>query len=166
MQRKKITNIELFTDISGVPPAGRILALDPGAKRVGVAICDETRTITRPLPKIDRRSWKSLLSKIRRIIDEFDAVAVVIGLPLEFSGEISEMTHEALQIANKLSLSLNIPVFMQDERVTSYEAKGRLWKRGVPASDTKEFVDSEAASIILSDFLTKLEIVSGTNNPG
>jgi putative Holliday junction resolvase len=80
-------------------------------------------------------------------------VAVVVGLPLNTDGSESEMALIARDTARKLSLSLNIPILLQDERVTSYEARKRLWDRGVKPEDTKRFVDSEAAAIILSDFL-------------
>ena len=63
------------------------------------------------------------------------------------------MSAEARRLARNFSLSLEIPVILQDERVTSYEARGRLWERGVEPKDTKSLVDSEAAAIILSDFL-------------
>jgi putative Holliday junction resolvase len=81
---------------------------------------------------------------------------LVIGLPLESDGSESEMSLRARDMARKFSLSLDIPVFLQDERVTSYEARGRLWEKGVGADRTVEFVDSEAATIILSDFLDRL----------
>ena len=65
------------------------------------------------------------------------------------------MTYEAESIARKLSLSLEVPIRMQDERVTTYEARKRLWERGVRLEETKNEVDAEAASIILSDFLSR-----------
>jgi putative transcription antitermination factor YqgF len=60
-------------------------------------------------------------------------------------------------MAAKFELSLSIPVFLQDERVTSYEARKRLWDRGVEPGETKQFVDSEAAVIILTDFLGRVQ---------
>lgn len=83
-------------------------------------------------------------------------MAVVVGLPLGFEGDEIPMTTEATDIARKLSLSLEIPVFLQDERVSSYEARGRLWQRPKSAADVRSEVDSEAASVILSDFLARL----------
>ncbi len=155
MQQKKITNDDELADVSELPPEGRILAIDPGTKRCGVAICDEMRVTTRPLPMIERGSWKKLLSNIKKIVSEYDAKALVIGLPLESDGSESEMSLEARRMARNFSLSLDIPVYLQDERVTSYEAKSRLWARGVRAIESRSLVDSEAASIILSDFLDR-----------
>ena len=156
MQEKETLNPSDLPEISEVPTAGRILAIDPGTKRVGLAITDETRAIATPLKVIDRTSWKKLLSEIRAVIGTYDAAAVVVGLPINTDGSESFMSQEARDIGRKLRLSLGIPVYLQDERVTSYEARGRLWEQGVPPSQTKRFVDSEAAAIILTDFLDRI----------
>jgi putative holliday junction resolvase len=133
------------------------MAIDPGTKRIGLAVSDKTQIIARPLSLIERRSWKKLLQDVLNIVSEFDAKALVIGLPYNFDGTESGMSREAYDMARKFALSLEIPVFLQDERATSYEAKGRLWERGADLAETKKFVDSEAAAIILSDFLERLK---------
>lgn len=156
MQQKETSNPEDLTDISGVPAGGRIVGIDPGTKRVGVAVCDEHRVISRPLPAIQRTSWKNLLLQIQDTLAEFDAVALVVGLPYNFDGSESEMTAEARDMARKFTLSLPIPVYLQDERATTYEARGRLWDAGLEGKEMRRILDSEAASIILSDFLTRL----------
>jgi putative Holliday junction resolvase len=74
-------------------------------------------------------------------------------LPLESDGTESEMSLEARRLARNFSLSLDIPVFLQDERLSSFEAKGRLWEMGFDNKKVYQQVDSEAAAIILSDFL-------------
>ena len=127
-----------------------------------MAICDETRIALRPLPIVQRTSWKKLLRKIQDTLAEFDAAALVVGLPYNFDGSESEMTAEARDMARKLSLSLDVPVYLQDERATTYEARGRLWKAGLDAEEMRDAVDSEAASIILSDFLDRVQ----TKNAG
>jgi len=101
-----------------------------------------------------------MLSDIKQTVSDFDAKALVIGLPLESDGSESEMSIMARDMARKFDLSLEIPVFLQDERVTSYEAKGRLWQRGVKPNKTRQFVDSEAAAIILNDFLDRANNLS------
>lgn len=154
MQEKEIRNHSEIADLSSIPAQGRILALDPGTKRIGLAICDEHRVVTTPLPRIERTSWKKLLSEIEQLLQQFDAKALVIGLPLESDGSESEMSSEARGMARKFTLSLAIPVFLQDERVTSFDAKRRLWDKR--AADAKDLVDSEAAALILSDFLDRL----------
>lgn len=156
MQQKETSKPRDLTDISGVPDGGRIVAIDPGTKRVGVAVCDEHRVIARPLPVVQRTSWKKLLLQIKNTLAEFDAVALVVGLPYNFDGTESEMTAEARDMAHKFSLSLNVPVYLQDERATTYEARGRLWEAGIEGKKLRAIVDSEAATIILTDFLERI----------
>ena len=140
-----------------IPDQGRMIGIDPGTKRCGIAVCDEMRVTTRPLPGIQRTSWKKMLQHIKDLISEFDAKAIVMGLPLNTDGTESDMSSEARRLARNLSLSIEIPVFLQDERVTSYEAKSRLWGQGKTLAETSTLVDSEAATIILSDFLSRLQ---------
>ncbi len=112
--------------------------------------------VARPLDRIERTSWKKLHEKVRAIVSEFDAVGLVIGLPLESDGTESPMSAEAREMARKFSLSLDIPVVLEDERVSSYAAKSRLWERGLSIEESRRLVDSEAAAIILSDVLERL----------
>ena len=156
MQQKETANPRDITDLSAVSPAGRIIALDPGTKRIGVAVCDEHRVVCRPLAVIQRSSWKKVLLQVKSIVAEYDAIALVVGLPYNFDGTESEMTAVARDLARKFGLSLEIPVYLQDERATTYEARGRLWKAGHEGEEMRSLVDSEAATVILSDFLSRL----------
>lgn len=155
MQEKETTNPSDFLDVFRVPASGRLIALDLGTKRIGVAVSDERQIVTRAVRTIERTGWKKLLLQIKEILADFDAVALVIGLPYNFDGTESEMSREARRLARNFSLSLEIPVILQDERVTSYEAKGRLWKEGVSDKEFRRRVDNEAAAIILSDFIAR-----------
>jgi putative Holliday junction resolvase len=157
VQEKETTNTRDFTDTFHVPAAGRIVALDIGTKRVGVAVCDELRVTVRPVTTIERKSWKKLLSQVKQIVAEYDAAAIVLGLPYNFDGTESEMSAEARRLARNFALSLDIPVFLQDERVTSYEAKARLWQRGLSGKEAEREKDAEAAAIILEDFLDRIK---------
>jgi len=155
VQEKETTNPTDFLDVFRVPASGRLVALDLGTKRIGIAVSDELQIVTRAVKTIDRKGWKKLLLQIKEILADFDAVALVIGLPYNFDGSESEMSREARRLARNFSLSLEIPVILQDERVTSYEAKGRLWKEGVSGKEFRQRVDNEAAAIILSDFIAR-----------
>ena len=156
VQQKETSNPRDLTDISGVPDVGRIVAIDAGTKRVGVAVCDEQRIVCRPLSVLQRSSWKKLLLQVKSIVAEYDAIALVVGLPYNFDGTESEMTGIAREMARKFGLSLEVPVYLQDERATTYEARGRLWKAGLEGDKMRAVVDSEAATIILSDFLSRV----------
>lgn len=153
MQDKEILNPEQFTDAAKVPRQGRLISLDLGTKWIGVAVSDEGQIIATPVRTIERRSWKKTLASVKDILVEYDAVGLIIGLPYNFDGSESEMSSEVRRIVKNFSMSLNLPIFLQDERVTSYEARRRIWERGIEVRDTKKIVDAEAAAIILSDFL-------------
>ena len=122
-----------------------------------MAVCDELRIACRALPVIERTSWKKLLLKVQEYLGELDARALVIGLPYNFDGTESEMSAEARRMARNFSLSLDVPVFLQDERATTYEARANLWGRGRDKKETRKLVDSEAAAIILGDFLDRIK---------
>jgi putative holliday junction resolvase len=155
VQEKETLNQPDFLDVFAVPASGRLVALDLGTKRIGVAVSDELQITTRAVKTIERTGWKKLLLQIKEILAGFDAVGLIIGLPYNFDGTESEMSQEARRLAQNFSLSLEIPVILQDERVTSYEAKGRLWKEGVSDKEFRQRVDNEAAAIILSDFIDR-----------
>ena len=154
MQEKQTTNSDDFTNVFRIPETGRLLALDLGMKHVGVAVSDELQFTVRPVCVLERKGWKKFLKQITAFLEEFDAVALVLGLPYNSDGSESEMSLEARRLARNFSLSIDVPVFLQDERLTSYEAKGYLTKLGLSEKKIWERVDSEAAAIILSDFLS------------
>ena len=137
-------------------PAGRLLALDIGTKRIGAAVCDELQITVRPIPAVDRTSWKKLLVLIKQFLADYDAAALVLGLPYNFDGSESDMSRDVRDLARKFSLSLEVPVFLQDERVSSYEARGRLWAQGLDNKEVMERKDSESAAVILADFLDRV----------
>ncbi len=155
MQDKETTNQTEFTDVFRVPKSGRLLALDLGTKRIGVAVSDELQFTTRAVSVIERQSWKKVLKQIVSLLEEFDAVGLVLGLPYNTDGTESEMSREARRLARNFSLSLDVPVLLQDERVSTYDARGRLWKLGLSETEVRERLDSEAAAIILSDFIER-----------
>lgn len=132
-----------------------MLALDLGEKRVGVAISDELRITVRPLPLLRRTNWKQLLGAVADLLQSFDAQALVIGLPLNFDGTEGPAAKEARRLARNFELSLKVPVHLQDERLTSREAEEALRAAGRAEADLRLYVDSEAAAIILRDFIAK-----------
>jgi putative Holliday junction resolvase len=138
---------------------GRLLALDLGAKRVGVAVSDELQLTVQPLPPLIRTNWKTLLEHISRLRHNFDAQEVVIGLPLKLDGTEGDAAREARRIARNLSLSLNVPVRLQDERLTSHAAAETLREDGVRDNELIARLDSQAAMLILRDFIVQRDIL-------
>jgi putative holliday junction resolvase len=139
------------------PIPSPILALDLGAKRVGAAISDPLAISITRLESIERSNWKRFLQDVSNLVRRFDAQTVVIGLPLRLDGTVGDAASQARKIAEKFALSLRIPVYLQDERLTSTEAKENLRNAGVRAEELSTRVDSEAAALILRDFLNSNE---------
>ena len=134
---------------------GRLLALDLGEKNVGVAVSDPMRLTVRPLAPLRRTNWKKLLQAVSSLIRDFDALALVIGLPLNLDGTEGTAAIEARRRAHHFQLFLKIPVHLQDERLTSHEAEAQLRAAGLSQQEIREQVDSEAAAIILRDFISE-----------
>ena len=147
------SEIPFTSDAIGPVSAGRLLALDLGAKRVGVAVSDEMRITANPLPAIERRSWKDLLRRVADVIESYDARGLVIGLPLSLDGAEGTAAQDARATAAKFERSLHLPVYLQDERLTTLTATAQLKEAGRNAREVKEQVDSESASVILGDFM-------------
>lgn len=133
--------------------AGPILSLDIGTKRVGAAICDPTLVAITRLEAIHRSNWKQLLRDVRELVQRFDAKTLVIGFPLSLSGVEGSAAEAIKTTAQNFAISLPVPVYLQDERLSSAEAEENLRAQGLKADLIKSKVDSEAAAIILRDFL-------------
>jgi len=133
---------------------GRVLAIDIGSKRVGLAISDEMRLSVRTLPALPRTPWKRLLASLADLCEKFDVRSIVLGLPLRLDGSEGDAAHDARRIAHNLELSLKLPLFLQDERLTSKDAETALRGDGLNVAEIATRIDSEAASIILCDFLS------------
>ena len=132
---------------------GRLVALDLGAKRVGIAVCDELKITVTPLPLIERRSWKDLLRRVAEIVERYDARGLIIGLPVNMDGTEGSAAEEAKRLAENFRRSLNVPVYLQDERLTSVEAYSEMRATGKKHEAIDRQIDSESAAIILRDFL-------------
>lgn len=124
-----------------------------GSKRVGLAVSDELRLTVRTLPALPRTPWKRLLSSLAELCEQFDVRSIVLGLPLRLDGTEGDAAQEVRRVGRNLQLSLKLPLFLQDERLTSRDAESSLRERGFRAGEISDRIDSEAASIILSDFL-------------
>lgn len=134
--------------------AAPIIALDLGNKRVGVAVSDALSISVRRLKPIRRFNWKDFLREVSILTQRFDAQTLVIGLPLSLDGTPGTAATQIERTAKNFARSLKIPVFLQDERLTSLEAEANLKREGVAPKEILDLVDSESAAIILRDFLT------------
>ena len=132
---------------------GPILALDLGEKLVGAAVSDEKLITIKRLPPLKRSNWKQLLRDVLALIERFDAKTIVIGLPLSLDGTRGDAAENAQRVAQNLARSVSLPVYLQDERLTSFEATENLRAEGKRPDEIPALVDGEAAAMILRDFL-------------
>jgi putative Holliday junction resolvase len=147
------TDERLSTRGTSTRQGGRLLALDLGQRRVGVAVSDELRMTVSPQTPLARTNWKQLLLDVTRALKSFDAKGLVIGLPLNMDGSEGFAAQEARRLAANFEKSLNVPVYVQDERLTSREAEANLRAAKYTEQTIRGLVDSEAAGIILRDFI-------------
>jgi putative Holliday junction resolvase len=137
----------------------RIVALDVGERRIGIAISDATRTLARPVgvlraSALDARALQQAADEVTRLAGEDDGVeTIVVGLPRHLDGSPNDMTPRVEQFARALGTRTQLPVVLQDERLTSREAESRLAVREKDWRARKQQLDAAAAAIILQDYL-------------
>ena len=134
----------------------RVLGIDLGERRIGVAVSDPTGVIAQPLPTIQRRKGKRIpLIAIEKLINEFDVEIIVVGLPLALSGLDTEWTKTVRETADKLEKKSGLQVHLIDERFTSALAERAIQSLGLPRNKKKEKgrVDAAAAVLILQKWL-------------
>lgn len=131
----------------------RYLGIDFGERRIGVAIGDEERSVTRALTTLQRKSDKSAIDEILEIARREGAGGLVVGEPLRLDGTRGEAAARVLGFAAKLAQAAEIPVHLADESLTSREAERRLRRSGAGRRRRKETLDATAAQILLEDWL-------------
>ncbi|HJQ71696.1 MAG TPA: Holliday junction resolvase RuvX [Blastocatellia bacterium] len=133
----------------------RVLAIDFGAKRIGTAISDALGITVRPVETIRRSTVERDIARLKALVEELEAEAVVFGLPLRMDGAEGEAAAAAMKFAERLRSRISVPLFTQDERLTSYEAEQIMIERGYGRQQRRARSDEFAAMIILQDYLSK-----------
>lgn len=133
----------------------RILGLDYGTVRVGVAISDPTGFLAQPKGFVLAQPKKEFLAKIENICQEFKVEKIVIGLPLHMSGEEGESAVAARAMGDAIEEKIKLPVCFIDERMSTMSADKALNEANVKGKKKKEKVDSAAAAIILQNYLDR-----------
>ena len=131
----------------------RILALDHGSKRIGVAVSDETRTIAQPLEYIPAGPFADYLARLRQLIREKEIGLILVGLPRNMDGSHGPAAEKAQTFVAALRDAVVVPVETLDERLTSAQANRVLIQGGVRRAKRKEKVDKMAAAILLQSYL-------------
>ena len=131
----------------------RIMALDFGTKRIGIAVSDELFITAQGLPSLYRKDLKSDLDEIGRIAKSNDVREIIVGLPLSMNGSYSAKTKEVVAFVDDLLKTVDIAVKTWDERLTSMQAERVLLEADVSRSKRKKVTDKLAAQIILQSYL-------------
>jgi len=137
---------------TGMTERGRVLGLDLGDARIGVAISDDDRRLAVPIGTI-RTGAPTDLKSIAELVREHSVTLVVLGQPLLLSGEAGERAHHAERFAQALRGVLPVPVVLQDERLSTVEAERALRATGAKGRVRRRHIDRSAATVILQSWL-------------
>jgi putative Holliday junction resolvase len=129
----------------------RYLAIDYGVKHTGLAICDAAETVASPLTVIEGQ--KDLLRKIKDVVEAENVEAIVLGLPLNMDDTVGSQAKLVFQFGEQLEKVLDIPVYFQDERLSTFGADEKLAAAELSIKKKKKRLDAIAAAEILEAFL-------------
>ncbi len=133
----------------------RVLGVDPGTKRCGVAISDSAQTMAFPRPALARDA--TFVERLAALVEEESVGTVVIGLPVALSGNDTQSTIDAQQLFEEIAERIGtVEVLQVDERLTTHSAQKSLSEAGLRAKDQRSRVDSAAAVIMLQNYLDGL----------
>jgi putative Holliday junction resolvase len=140
----------------------RVLGVDVGSHRIGVAVSDPTGMIAQSLVVIPRTGWRAVASEIRRLAQEYSVERVVVGLPLRMDGTEGDAAREAKAFAQRLRGVLDVPVVMQDERLSTAEAERALVAQEVRREKRRKRRDAVAAALFLQTYLDRQQAAGKT----
>ncbi|HEY6464630.1 MAG TPA: Holliday junction resolvase RuvX [Candidatus Acidoferrales bacterium] len=141
-----------FEDRVASSPHGRILAIDYGRKRIGLALSDELGLTAQPLAVLVRKNRLADLNRLRDVCARHSVGHIIVGYPLHITGQESDMAAEATRFAVRLSKSLKIQTEMVDERLTSWQARQTVAERS-RRHTKREAIDDVAAAVLLRDYI-------------
>ncbi|HEV7364393.1 MAG TPA: Holliday junction resolvase RuvX [Gemmatimonadales bacterium] len=137
-----------------IPDAGRILGVDWGEVRIGLALSDESQTLATPLETLVRRAGKRLpIARLLELTSLHRPVGVVIGLPLSPEGAEEESAVAARAMADTIARHTSLPLQFWDERMSTARALAAVWEQGGSTRGRKKDVDALAAAVLLQHFL-------------
>ena len=134
-------------------PSGRVLAVDPGRVRIGLAVSDPMRTIAQTLPTVRASNRQESLEAVAEIVRDKEVAEIVVGRPINLDGTRTVMTGFAERYARDLGLLTGAPVHFWDERLSSVEAERALIEGDVRRIDRARVRDGVAAALMLQGFL-------------
>ena len=139
--------------------ATRILALDPGTKRIGVALSDELGWTAQPLETFERKSLNVDIAHINELVRRHEVREIVIGMPIQLNGRMGPAAQSVQQFLEALQAAVEVPVVAWDERLTTKAAEQMLIEADVSRKKRKGVVDRVAAALLLKSYLEHLSSV-------
>ncbi|MCI8600148.1 MAG: Holliday junction resolvase RuvX [Oscillospiraceae bacterium] len=131
----------------------KIMAVDYGDARTGLAVCDRTETLASPIGVIHERDFAATAQKVSFAVREYDVKMVVVGYPKNMNGTVGERAEKCERFANLLRNLVAVPVELWDERSTTVSAHGYLNETNTRGKKRKAVIDAVAATIILESYL-------------
>ena len=131
----------------------KILAVDYGDARTGLAICDESELLATPLPQLNEKSMNKVVALIAQAAAEQKAARILIGLPMNMDGTEGARAGKSRRLAGKVEEASGLPVVLWDERRTTVTAAGILSENGVFGQKRKDCLDTVSAAVILEGYL-------------
>ncbi len=131
----------------------RILALDFGTKRIGIALSDPTMSLASPHPFLDATPFKDFVDKIKTIVRTKEVIMILIGIPRNMDGSYGPSSEKALDFSRRLQDLLIVPIKTIDERLSTVEAQRRLQEAGKNQKQQRSVIDSSSAVVILQSYL-------------
>ena len=135
----------------------RLIGLDLGSKRIGVSICDEMQSIATPFKTLNKINTDKIIEDIKEIIEENDIGGIVIGNPINMDGSLVPSAQSVSDIAKNISISLNVPVCLWDERLSTVGAFNLSSQLDVNVSKRIKNIDQNAAAFILQGAIDYLK---------
>lgn len=132
----------------------KIMAVDYGDARTGLAVCDRTEFLASPVGVIEERNFNACVQKVAFAVEEYDVKEVVVGFPKNMDGSVGARAEKCQLFADELAKLVNVPIKLWDERRTTISAHNILNETNTRGKKRKEVIDAVAATIILEDYLT------------
>lgn len=152
------------SDRTAFPTHGRLLGLDYGSKRIGLAVSNADQTISSPVENYTRRDEPQDARYLKRMAEEYRIVGIVVGLPVHMSGQEGEKARSAREFGEWAATATTLPICFWDERFTSAMAEEQLQEAGLTKKQRKARLDMLAAQIMLQTYLesTSRELPPGS----
>ena len=131
----------------------RALGIDYGDRRIGIALSDPLKIISKPLRTLKNNN--NFLAELQNIIKEKNVNAIVVGYPIGMKGQVTKQTKKVDSFIELLAENINIKISKVDERLSSVSASNALIQQGIKTGHNKELIDDTSAAIILQEFLDR-----------